>query len=177
MSYLLLLWVICYCCEYFGCAVSYLLLLWIFWLCCELFVIAVNILVVLWVICYCCEYFGCAVSYFFLLWIFWLCCELFVIAVNILVLLWVICYCCEYLGLCCGYFAFAVTVVSHRSITMGANSHNDLKSIPWILAEFHNNRIVQSPQENFFNVFRQHKGKWHLVKTAIDTSKQQFCLH
>ena len=31
-----------------------------------------------------------------------------------------------------------------------------LKSIPWILAEFHHNRMVQSPHENHFNVSGQH---------------------
>ena len=30
---------------------------------------------------------------------------------------------------------------------------------PWTLAEFRHNRIVQSPDENYFNVCRQHKEK------------------
>ena len=34
-----------------------------------------------------------------------------------------------------------------------------LKSIPFTLAEFRHNRIVQSPHENYFNVCRQHKEK------------------
>ena len=36
---------------------------------------------------------------------------------------------------------------------------NRLKSIPWSLAEFRRNRIVQSPHENDFKVCRQHKEK------------------
>ena len=34
-----------------------------------------------------------------------------------------------------------------------------LKSVPSTLAEFHHNRIVQSPHENYFNVCQQHKEK------------------
>ena len=30
-----------------------------------------------------------------------------------------------------------------------------LKSVLWTLAEFHHNRIVQSPHEDYFNVCRQ----------------------
>ena len=37
--------------------------------------------------------------------------------------------------------------------------HTLLKSVPWTLAEFHHNRIVQSPHENYFNFRRQHKEK------------------
>ena len=32
-----------------------------------------------------------------------------------------------------------------------------IKSVPWTLAEFRHNRMVQSPHENYFNVCRQHK--------------------
>ena len=39
-----------------------------------------------------------------------------------------------------------------------------LQSVSWSLAEFRHNRIVQSPHENYFNVCRQHKEKWDLVK-------------
>ena len=41
---------------------------------------------------------------------------------------------------------------------------NHLKSIPWTFAEFRHNRIMQSPPENYFNVCRQHKEKWGLMK-------------
>ena len=34
-----------------------------------------------------------------------------------------------------------------------------LWSVPWVLAEFRQNRIVQSPHENYFNVCWQHKEK------------------
>ena len=34
-----------------------------------------------------------------------------------------------------------------------------LQSVSWNLAEFHHNKIVQSPHENYFNVCRQHKEK------------------
>ena len=37
----------------------------------------------------------------------------------------------------------------------------------WSLAEFRHNKIVQSPHENYFNVCRQHKEKWDLVKMTI----------
>ena len=36
---------------------------------------------------------------------------------------------------------------------------SQLKSVPWTLAEFRHNRIVQSPHENYFNVCRQLKDK------------------
>ena len=42
-----------------------------------------------------------------------------------------------------------------------------LKSVPWILVEFCHNRIVQSPDENYLYVCRQHKEKSGLMKTAI----------
>ena len=38
------------------------------------------------------------------------------------------------------------------------------------LAEFRHNRIVQSPQENYFNVCRQLKEKWGLVNMTIYVS-------
>ena len=34
-----------------------------------------------------------------------------------------------------------------------------LQSVSWRLAEFRDNKIVQSPHENYFNVCRQHKEK------------------
>ena len=34
-----------------------------------------------------------------------------------------------------------------------------LQSVSWSLAEFRQNKIVQSPHENYFNVCRQHKEK------------------
>ena len=34
-----------------------------------------------------------------------------------------------------------------------------LKSVPWTLAEFNHNRIVQSHHENYFNACRQLKEK------------------
>ena len=34
-----------------------------------------------------------------------------------------------------------------------------VKSVPWTLAEFRHNRIMQSPHENYLNVCRQHKEK------------------
>ena len=44
----------------------------------------------------------------------------------------------------------------------------DLKSIPWTLAEFRHNGIVQLPHENNnYNVCQKHKEKWGLVKTTI----------
>ena len=49
------------------------------------------------------------------------------------------------------------------------------KSIPWILAEFRHNGILQSPLENYFKMCRQHKENWGLVKTTNYTSQQQFC--
>ena len=42
-----------------------------------------------------------------------------------------------------------------------------LQSVSWSLAEFRHNKIVQSPHENYFNVCRQHKEKWDLVKMTI----------
>ena len=42
-----------------------------------------------------------------------------------------------------------------------------LQSVSWSLAEFRHNKIVQSPYENYFNVCRQHKEKWDLVKMTI----------
>ena len=42
-----------------------------------------------------------------------------------------------------------------------------LQSVSWSLAEFRHNKIVQSPDENYFNVCRQHKEKWDLVKMTI----------
>ena len=42
-----------------------------------------------------------------------------------------------------------------------------LKSVLWTLAEFRDNRIVQSPNENYFNVCRQLKEKWGLVNMTI----------
>ena len=44
------------------------------------------------------------------------------------------------------------------------------KSIPWTLAEFRHNRIVQSPHENYFNVCWQHKEKRGLMETTIYVS-------
>ena len=44
------------------------------------------------------------------------------------------------------------------------NIYANLQSVRWVLAEFRHNRIVQSPHENYFNVCRQHKEKWDLVK-------------
>ena len=41
-----------------------------------------------------------------------------------------------------------------------------LKPVPWILAEFRHNRIVQSLYENDFDICRQHKVKSGLVKIA-----------
>ena len=43
----------------------------------------------------------------------------------------------------------------------------NLQSVSWSLAEFRHNKIVQSPHENYFNVCRQHKEKWDLVKMTI----------
>ena len=34
-----------------------------------------------------------------------------------------------------------------------------LKSTPWILAEFRHNNAVETPDENDFSIFRQHKEK------------------
>ena len=49
-----------------------------------------------------------------------------------------------------------------------ANGSTDiLQSVSWSLAEFRHNKIVQSPHENYFNVCRQHKEKWDLVKMTI----------
>ena len=42
-----------------------------------------------------------------------------------------------------------------------------LQSVSWSLAEFRHNKIVQSPHENYFNLCRQHKEKWDLVKMTI----------
>ena len=42
-----------------------------------------------------------------------------------------------------------------------------LQSVSWSLAEFRQNKIVQSPHENYFNVCRQHKEKWDLMKMTI----------
>ena len=42
-----------------------------------------------------------------------------------------------------------------------------LQSVSWSLAEFRHNKIVQSPHENYFNICRQHKEKWDLVKMTI----------
>ena len=47
-----------------------------------------------------------------------------------------------------------------------------LKSVPWTLAEFRHNRIVQSPHENYFNICRQHKEKWDLVNMTIIQTRQ-----
>ena len=47
-----------------------------------------------------------------------------------------------------------------------------LKSVQWTLAEFSHNRIVQSPQENYFNVCRQHKEMWDLVNMTIIQTRQ-----
>ena len=45
-----------------------------------------------------------------------------------------------------------------------------LKSIPWALAEFRHNKIVQTPHENYFSAYRQHKEKWGLMKTTVYVS-------
>ena len=34
-----------------------------------------------------------------------------------------------------------------------------VQSVTWSLAEFRHNKIMQSPDENYFNVCRQHKEK------------------
>ena len=36
---------------------------------------------------------------------------------------------------------------------------SSLQSVSWSLAEFHHNKIVQSPHEKYFNVCRQQKEK------------------
>ena len=46
-------------------------------------------------------------------------------------------------------------------------TQQELQSLSWSLAEFRHNKIVQSPHENYFNVCRQHKEKWDLVKMTI----------
>ena len=53
-----------------------------------------------------------------------------------------------------------------RRTSLKANNHH-LQSVSWILAEFRHNKIVQSPHENYFNLCRQHKEKWDLVKMTI----------
>ena len=45
-----------------------------------------------------------------------------------------------------------------------------VKPIPWILAKFRHNRIVELSHENYFNVCRQQKEKRGLVKTTIYVS-------
>ena len=47
----------------------------------------------------------------------------------------------------------------HTRYTSNNNNQKSVKSVPWVLTEFHHNRIVQSPHENYFNVCRQHKEK------------------
>ena len=42
-----------------------------------------------------------------------------------------------------------------------------LKFIPWTLAEFRHDKIVQSLHENYFNVCQQHKEKRGFMKTTI----------
>ena len=44
-----------------------------------------------------------------------------------------------------------------------------LKPVPWTLAEFRQNRIVQSPHENYFNVCRQHKEKCLVNMMTLQT--------
>ena len=41
-------------------------------------------------------------------------------------------------------------------------------SVPWVLAEFRHNRIVQSPHENYFKVCRQHKEKRSREDVKLD---------
>ena len=48
-----------------------------------------------------------------------------------------------------------------------ATQNLHLQSVSWSLAEFRHNKIVQSPHENYFNVCRQHKEKFDLVKMTI----------
>ena len=52
-----------------------------------------------------------------------------------------------------------------------------LKSIPWSLAEFRHNKIVQSPHGNYFNVCQKHKEKLGLVKTTICFLREKPCYH
>ena len=49
-------------------------------------------------------------------------------------------------------------------------------SVPWTLAEFRHNMIVQSPHENYFNVCRQHKETCGLVKTMINKGGGGGCI-
>ena len=51
----------------------------------------------------------------------------------------------------------------HNIFLFGMAYLHRQKSVPWVLAESRDNRIVQSPHENYFNVCRQHKEKWDLV--------------
>ena len=52
--------------------------------------------------------------------------------------------------------------VYSRLVYLNTGQINDtqvLQSVSWSLAEFRHNKIVQSPDENYFNVCRQHKEK------------------
>ena len=60
---------------------------------------------------------------------------------------------------CCDFVWEGITVIFGMS--------TQLQSVSWSLAEFRHNKIVQSPNENYFNVCRQHKEKWDLVKMTI----------
>ena len=62
----------------------------------------------------------------------------------------------------------SIEMIMHHS-----DDEQTSKSIPWTLAEFRHNRIVQSPHENYFNVCRQHKEKWSLTKTTIYVSSRR----
>ena len=46
-----------------------------------------------------------------------------------------------------------------RSRVLKLRFSSALWSVPWVLAEFRHNRIVQSPHENYFNICRQPKEK------------------
>ena len=54
-----------------------------------------------------------------------------------------------------------INLTSDKIRILGAyNSYDtDPKPIPWTSAEFRQNRIMQSPHENYFNVCPQHKEK------------------